>query len=118
MEKVNFQNRMIYGIRQIQKAMGKTITLEYTKLGSSTKIKQTFTGTFEKMSDESLKEQTTYSKDSMIFKILCVDLIALLGTTKVKNLNGTITMNNIKYNIVAEEISSDETLMKLYCNTV
>lgn len=118
MEKENFQNRMIHGVRQVQKVMGKSIILEYTKVGSTSKIKEMFVGTFEKLSDNDLKEQTTYNKDSMIFKILCVDLIDKLKTTKVKNLNSTIYCNNIKYNVVSEEITSDECLLKLYCNTV
>jgi hypothetical protein len=109
---------MIYGIKQIQNTFGKSITLEYTKIGSTTKIRQDFIGTFEKMSDEALREQTTYNKDSMIFKILCVDLISKLNTIKIKNLNVTIYCNNIKYNVVSEELSSDEVLLKLYSNTV
>lgn len=118
MEKVNFQNRMIYGVKKLQSVMGKTITLEYVKAGSTTKIQKTLTGTFEKFSDEAIREQTTYSKDSMIFKILCSDLLTTLGTIKVKNLNSTIFVNNIKYNVVTEELSSDEVLLKLYLNTV
>ena len=100
MEKINFQNRMVYGIKQIQNAFGKSITLEYNKVGSTTKIQKTLVGTFEKFSDEALKQQTTYNKDSVIFKILCSDLINVLGTTKVKNLNSVIFINNIKYNVV------------------
>ena len=118
MEKVNFQNRMIYGVKKLQSVVGKTITLEYVKAGSTTKIQKTLTGTFEKFSDEAIREQTTYSKDSMIFKILCSDLLTTLGTIKVKNLNSTIFVNNIKYNVVTEELSSDEVLLKLYLNTV
>ena len=118
MDKTSFQNRMIYGVKKLQSVMGKTITLEYTKVGSTTKIQKTLTGTFEKFSDEALLEQTTYSKDSMIFKILCSDLLTTLGTIKVKNLNSTIFVNNIKYNVVTEELSSDEVLLKLYLNTV
>ena len=118
MDKTKFQERQIYGVRRVQNVMGKTITLEYTKIGSTAKIKESFIGTYEKMSDNALKQQTVYNKDSMIFKILCVDLISKLNAIKVKNLNATIYCNNIKYNVVAEELSSDEILLKLYCNTI
>ena len=118
MDKKSFQSRMEFGVRKIQEVMGKTIVFEYSKVASSTKIRESFIGTYEKLSDEALKEQTTYNKDSMIFKILVSDLVAKLGDYKVKNKNGIIYMNNTKYNVVTEEISSDEVLMKLYANTV
>lgn len=118
MNKAIFQANMIKGVRKVQEAMGKTITLEYTKAGSTTKITNTFPITFEKMDDLALKEQTTYNKDSVIMKVLCVDLIAKLNSIKVKSLNSTIYMNNIKYNVIQEELSSDEVLLKLYCNTI
>ena len=118
MNKTSFQNNMIKGIRKIQNVMGKTIILEYTKVGSSTKIRQEFIGTFEKLSDDALKDQTTYNKDSVILKILCIDLLNKLNTIKIKNLNSTIYMNNIKYNVIAEELSSDEVILKLFLNTV
>ncbi len=118
MEKVNFQNRMVFGMKKNREVFGKDIILEYTKVGSTTKIKETFKATFSSLEDLGLKDMTLYNKDSVVIKILCLDLLDKLKTIKVKNLNGIITMNNIKYNIVNEKLTSDEVQLMMLCNTV
>ena len=120
MEKVNFQNRMDWGMKRNKLAFNKSVTLEYTKVGSSTTIKEIMTCTFGGLEDEGLKDMTVYNKDSIVVNLMCSDLITKFNTVKLKKtLNSLyIWFNGIKYSVVTERLSSDEVQLSLFCNTV
>lgn len=120
MDKTSFQNRMDWGMKRNKVAFNKSITLEYTKTGSSTTIKEPFTCTFGGLEDVGLKDMTTYNKDSIIVKLMCSDLIAKFNTVKLKKTLNSLYLwfNGIKYSVVTEKLSSDEVQLSLFCNTV